>query len=430
MGEWDISYQVRLLAFLCLEPQSAQFLPYLRPQYCETALLQTLVPIIKDYHHRYRQNPTAAVLQAELGRQPLRFTVEEGEQFAEVCRLIETGTFPELIYMRDSFASFVRNRELLFALASDDTIKLVDQGEWGGFLARMKRAEPQIQSLSVETNVFDLEVLAPLFDEHALLSGVSLIDKYIRGLFRKELLLFMGDKSSGKSLILVSIGGQLLRQGYKVLHITLEMSRARIMHRYFASLTEDADTLVFKDFLALERQREILFYLARLHERYYGKLALLEMPAGSTTVADVLQVTERYEPDVVIVDYLNEMRASIVYEEERHKLSDICRGLRTIAADCNVHVLTATQTNRQAAHKKVMEGKDVAEDYGLNRIADNVIGIGRGQHEMSRHEVLLYLSKARNTESGILQRYQINFPRMRLYLLQNESLEERPKDAE
>ena len=63
------------------------------------------------------------------------------------------------------------------------------------------------------------------------------------------------------------------------------------------------------------------------------------------------------------------------------------------------------------------DSADVAEDYGLNRIADNVITLGRGHHEQRNRQLILTLTDARNVESGFSELYLLDYPRMRMTMV-------------
>ena len=313
-------------------------------------------------------------------------------------------------------------------LADEQTSKLIDAGDWTGFLHKMRTAEPSIKQIDASLEVFDIEVLAPLFKEKAFKTGLSIIDNRLGGCYRGESVLFSGSKKSGKSLIMIYIGGQLLRLGYKVLHITLEMSAARVMNRYFATLADPNDDIGFSEFLTLYRPKHVITYISSLRDRYYGKFCLLDMPAQSTTVGDIVQATEKFEPDFVIVDYLGEMRHSNEYREKHEKLADTYRNLReSVAKQCNTHLLTATQTNRGAIHKKVADAGDLAEAFALSWIADAIINIGKGKDDQRKKQVILHLSDARNADSGYIERYQIDFEKMRVGFIGEELLISMPE---
>src|SRR5262245_8112755 len=109
--DFSQDYQVKLVSFLCLDKNVKFYLPHVKQEYFETALLQTMAQITLDYWKQYSKPPTATVLRTELQKLPVSFTVDEGAQFETLCQHVEAGTFADIEYIRTSFADFIRNRE-------------------------------------------------------------------------------------------------------------------------------------------------------------------------------------------------------------------------------------------------------------------------------------------------------------------------------
>src|SRR5262249_61695272 len=116
--------------------------------------------------------------------------------------------------------------------------------------------------------------------------GLPLIDTVVGGLQRKQLSIILADTNVGKSFLLTHIGGAALRQYRKVLHVTLEMSLARTLLRYFANLAEPEDGITYNSILAFDRndQESIYEYVMGLEKKYEGYLNIQEFPTGKCTL--------------------------------------------------------------------------------------------------------------------------------------------------
>ncbi|BBI61622.1 hypothetical protein HSBAA_29280 [Vreelandella sulfidaeris] len=87
-------------------------------------------------------------------------------------------------------------------------------------------------------------------------------------------------------------------------------------------------------------------------------------------------------------------------------------GLRAIAMQYDVALLTATQTNREGARSSVATMTDVAEDFNKIRIADLVISINKTEEEKANQEARLYFAASRNQRSDITIRIKQDLERM------------------
>ena len=99
-----------------------------------------------------------------------------------------------------------------------------------------------------------------------------------------------------------------------------------------------------------------------------GDIRFIALPAYSATVEDMvshldnLAWYEDFVPDLVIVDYADIVKPSRYSGSEyRHQLDSIWKGLRALAQLRNIHVCTASQTNR-AGMRGDIELEHIAED--------------------------------------------------------------------
>jgi replicative DNA helicase len=200
------------------------------------------------------------------------------------------------------------------------------------------------------------------------------------GVSRKTLNVILAPTNVGKSLMLCHLAAMYMRQGRKVLYITLEMSDKTTAQRVTANML-DRDM----NSLASMALGEFAAKMAALRDRCPGTLVIREYPALSVTattflalVAD-LKRTRKFVPDVVIVDYLNLCGAASLRKSSKADLyqtvGTVAAELRGFATEQNVVLWTATQTNRSGFKSAELELEHTSESYAVNSTADLILGL-------------------------------------------------------
>jgi hypothetical protein len=117
-----------------------------------------------------------------------------------------------------------------------------------------------------------------------------------------------------------------------------------------------------------------------------GKLKVREYPSRSAHAGNFrrylaeLKAKEKFVPDVIIVDYLNECRSQAMKFGQTigsyQYFGSICSELRALATDFNAVVWTATQTNRDG-YEGEPDLKNTSESAQINSGADLILGVNR-----------------------------------------------------
>jgi intein/homing endonuclease len=224
------------------------------------------------------------------------------------------------------------------------------------------------------------------------------------------------------SLYLVHIGGHAVRQLKRVIHVTLEMSFARTLARYYANLGEDDDDITYQQIVECDPADKVVDYIHdKLCERYEGYLQVEEFPTGKCGIPDLYNLLDKYsDTDMLIVDYLQIMKAMKRRTELRFELTDNTVALRGIASEANLHVASAAQATRQANNKRIVGKGMVGEDYGIMRVADIGVGLGQNEQDSLKQELVMSIARSRNSAKDTRERYFTDFRRMRLMFRRQE----------
>lgn len=261
----------------------------------------------------------------------------------------------------------------------------------------------------------------------ALPTGIPELDRRGLGPTRKELSLFIGNTSAGKSWWLGQLAKAALMQRLRVSHITLEMSEGRAAQRYFQALfsiakrdepynltkfkrdtlgrINDYDVRQLKPRLTFDDpniRKKLERRIDRWGPRLLENIIIKEFPTGALTIRqliaylDNLETTEKFVPDLLIVDYPDLMQLD--KDNFRLSLDQIFKELRGIGVARNVAVAVVSQSHRAAAKAKQVGLENVAEAYAKNAHSDTVITYNQTDAELKLGLARLHVAKGRNDQ--------------------------------
>ena len=252
--------------------------------------------------------------------------------------------------------------------------------------------------------------------------GIDIFDHYDVVPARQEMGVLIAPPKRGKTMWLIYNGKKALQQRLKVLHISLEMSEERIMQRYVQalfSITKRQATLQYPEFRrtrdgeieiemseALERPALTDPEIAKILNKRLDRTRISEnlivkaFPSGTLTIKslnaylDMLASTERFHPDLLIIDYPDLFKISA--HNRREELGRIFVECRGIAAERKCALQTVTQGNRESASAKLVTTEHVAEDWSKIATADYVYTYNQTEQEKAVNLARLFVAAARN----------------------------------
>jgi replicative DNA helicase len=230
--------------------------------------------------------------------------------------------------------------ELLVALsrALDGTTKALQSGPKAiDAKEAVKRLAAQLEKLE------SADAAVP-----GLSTGLTPIDLVTGGIWPFELWVVAADTSCGKSVIMLQAALDTLREGKRVLIVSLEMNAATIAGRMISNLKSVPNEIWRKPKMAGE---------------YHLKQATVGMDAfreyhltiddeGGRTVDDILalaqaEIDRHGSLDLIVVDYLQRIVPRYLKGRSREQeVADISTQLKSIAMKLQVPVLTASQLTK------------------------------------------------------------------------------------
>jgi len=229
-------------------------------------------------------------------------------------------------------------------------------------------------------------------------TGWNLVDDLCKGgLGQKELGVVIAPTGAGKSMALVHLGTQAIKEGKTVVHYTLELQDTVVASRYDSCLTK----------IPLQN---LTAFKEKIYEEVQdidGKLIIKEYPTKTASTQTVRNHLEKLrmrsiEPDMIIVDYGDLLRPVRYLKEKRNELESIYEELRAIASEYKCPVWTASQTNRSGLNAEVITMESISEAFNKCFVADFIFSISRTIEDKTTNGGRIFIAKNRNGPDGLV----------------------------
>lgn len=248
-------------------------------------------------------------------------------------------------------------------------------------------------------------------------TGLADVDNLLCGLHRSDLIVLAGRPGMGKSALASNIGFAVAKQA-TVGFFSLEMSAEQLANRIVAEQAGLSSNAVREGKLDA-RQMDRVIEIA--HE--LEALPLYMDDTAAQTVASIRTRARRLKRQhglgLVIVDYLQLLNAPGRQRENRvQEVSEITRGLKTLAKELDVPVLALSQLSRAVEGRadKRPQLADLRDSGSIEQDADVVMFIYREEYYLERgseadraklHSVAghaeLHVAKQRHGPTGLVR---------------------------
>jgi replicative DNA helicase len=259
-------------------------------------------------------------------------------------------------------------------------------------------------------------------------SGYEDLDTITGGFQPGNLIILAARPSMGKSALMANFCENAALEGKKAVALfSLEMSESELAQRFIASQASIKGDDLRKGNVPASRWPKILQASARL-----ANSPLYIDDSSDLSVLDVRAKARRLAQQhadglgLIVIDYLQLMRAGGSVDNRVEQISQISRGLKTLARELQVPVIALSQLNRgveQRTDKRPVLS-DLRESGAIEQDADLVMFIYRDEyydHESEREGIAdLIISKHRNGGLGTIElTFQKEFPRFMSYVAED-----------
>ena len=420
--------EIALSKLITEESYLRSVLPFLKDEYFDTVPHQILFNEINEYVTEYNTAPETTALKIEIDkrRDLSAEVVKEIEDFLD-NKIDDTQYNDE--WLMDTTEKWCKERAIYLALM--ESIKIAH----GQDKTRTKDAIPHIMSEALGTCFDDTVGHDYLLDaddrydfyhkqEDKIPFDLEYFNKITKGgLPSKTLNIALAGTGVGKSLFMCHMASACLMQGRNVLYITLEMAEEKIAERIDANLL-DVPIKQLSDPLFTKQQ--FRNKVDKLNSKTKGRLVIKEYPTASAHVnhfkslLNELSMKRGFAPDIIFVDYLN-ICASARYKNAVVNsytfIKSIAEELRGLAVECNVPIVSATQTTRSGYGNSDVEITDTSESFGLPATADLMVALISTEDMEAAGQIMVKQLKNRYNDPTMNKRFVIGIDRakMRLY---------------
>jgi len=201
---------------------------------------------------------------------------------------------------------------------------------------------------------------------HGIMTQYKYLDYITNGLQPAEMVIIGGETGAGKSQLLNNLAIQLwmednsvnsrvdFKKGYNVLYFSLEMPYKQCFNRTVSRISE-LELYGIRDATLAPSEVEKLYKSCEFIEAYPYKFEIVDIPRG-VTVEDIeeryLEAKSKFNPDIVVVDYLGLLEDKDATGDDWLKLGHIAGKLHELSRVYGCSMLTAVQLNRLAKNSE------------------------------------------------------------------------------
>ena len=430
-----MSLELTILSnLLYSEKYTRKVLPFLKMDYFTERSNKIIFLEIHEYVSQYDALPSLNAVGIECQE---RTDLNE-DQFKEILEVLNvlSDDPADFDWLVDTTEKWCQERAIYLSLM--ESVKIAD----GQDTKRDKGAIPQILS----------EALGVSFDQHVghdyVLDAEQRYEFYHRkeakipfdleffnkitkgGLPNKTLNIALAGTGVGKSLFMCHMAASTLLSGKNVLYITMEMAEEKIAERIDANLL-NIPIQKLTDLPKVMFDKKI----KTLSKKTQGKLIIKEYPTASAHVGHFkslvsdLALKRSVRPDIIFIDYLNicasqRYKGSIVNSYTYVKA--IAEELRGFAVECNVPIVSATQTTRAGFGSTDVDLTDTSESFGLPATADLMFALISTEELEGMNQIMVKQLKNRYNDPTMNKRFCVGIDRakMKLYDVEESAQED------
>jgi len=280
-----------------------------------------------------------------------------------------------------------------------DVDEVLDKAEHSIFEISENKVRPsfyQIRDIVKDS----FRAIEDLYARKELITGVPTgferIDDLTSGLQKSDLIIIAGRPSMGKTSLALNIAQFAALEGQTPVAIfSLEMSKEQLAFRLLASEAKVDSQRLRKGFLGETDWPKLTTAAGRLSE---APLYIDDTPA--ITILEMKAKSRRLKADaglgLIVVDYIQLMRAGGYRDNREQEISEISRSLKALAKELKVPVIALSQLNRKVEDRpnRRPQMADLRESGAIEQDADVIAFIYRDE---------VYNKSEDNTEKGLAE---------------------------
>ena len=411
------SFQEKLCQLMLQDrPFCDQITEVLDIGFLETRYLQVFITVILDYREKYGVHPSYEILATIFKSGITEYDAGVQKQVRDYyTRIISSSMIDGAEFVKDTAMDFCRKQVLKQAM-----MKSVGLLKTSSFDEISKVINDALK-LGSDNNfghdwMADFESRFEIKHRNPVTTGWEKMDNLCKGgLGKSELGVVIAPTGAGKSMVLVHLGSQALKEGKTVVHYTLELGDMVVGQRYDSCITK----IPLNDLMM--NKEEIFDQISDIE----GNLIVKEYPTKSATTQSIKNHLDKLKkrgihPDMVIVDYADLLRPVKARNEKRHELESIYEELRGVAQTMGCPIWTASQTNRSGLNAEVITMEAISEAFNKCFVADFIFTVSRTVNDKKANMGRIFIAKNRNGPDGIVLPIFMDTANVCIKILENQ----------
>lgn len=391
------------------------------PSYFKNKNLALIFEIFKVFFNKYNGFPSKSMALSLLKQ---RIKEEEFESIEKSIDIVyEDKEFREIDVesLRDSVCKFIKENKIKTAIFQ--SIPEIKKGDFGKIEKKIKDAVLWNDQVNLGIKISDVEEryskLTEIYKNFVPTPWKKLNARMSGGFFEKQLYIFAGGSSVGKSIALDECANYAWQTGKNVVMITLEMSEEIKGQRI------DAANLELSMLKLLDKKDEVVNFYKKINTENGNELRIKEFPTSKTSATDIKQFLYQLrlydgvkKIDAIFVDYGDIMIPDSGLTGNKY-MDDktVFENLRALGQEEEAPIITGTQFNREALMLSLEEltEKNLADSYWKMRSADTIIGMWNTPELREEGKIYMKMIKNRNGEKECCDEYYINYEWLKIY---------------
>lgn len=380
-------------------------------RFFKTPNLAMLANLLVKYYAKYGQSPSNKSLSSMAKAYAEKYP-DKHIDIAAVNNLIASINAFDLQASDDVVSSnlkeFIRKNAFYNALYDNADMLGKDEDSYAKVVEKCLENFDRVQKITFNDTALGMDYFDPAAmeahwkyisnPEAKIKTGFDLVDVYTHGGFLKDgrsLYLVMAQAGLGKSLFLSNLAVNFLKQGLKVVVISLEMSEDVYAQRFDAHISMNNINKLN------ETQADSISKIKEFYSKNpNASLFIKEYPPKSVTCNDIRAYLDNlklagHSFDVLIVDYLNLVKSTTRSDNMFVDGLDVSEKLRAISYEFKVPVISAIQTNREGMNNKDVGMENISQSSGIAFTADFLLSLYQTDDDRRDNKIIGRILKNR-----------------------------------
>lgn len=284
-----------------------------------------------------------------------------------------------------------------------DTKKQIGKKENEDILSEVSKKIKIIQKGGITQDIDELKDFNDIYGEElGIKTGLTLLDDYLGGLKKQNLIIIGARPAGGKSSCAGTIAVNTSKE-HNVLFFNLEMS-AKEMKRKFVSIKSGVptDTILKQTFSTYEKEK-----IEKASEELKTSKLKLVSPDKKLTTMQIERIAtkakDKYGLDLILIDYLNYIQPDEKGLQRTYQVEQRVQDLKLLSKQLDIPVVLLVQLNRDIDKRNINTNSppflsDIKDSGAIEQEADAVALL----HRDKKYEDLIqiYIRKNRHGRTG------------------------------